>query len=828
MKSRFLLIFALLAFTLTVNAIPAKPVKTTLFTTDGTSVEVTLCGDEHFSFYKDDAGLPYIRNAKGRLEKVTHQFVSDNWKEKTTSNLERAGIRRSRALSPRRLGESGVTTGKHHGLVILMQFTDVKFVTPDPKATFNRFFNEVGYRDNGMSGSVKDYFLSQSYGQLEIDFDIVGPFTTKYEMAYYGAPEGNSNDTNPAGMVAEGIDAASKEVNFSDYDWDNDGEVDQVFVVYAGYNQAQGADANTIWPHEWTLAAANLTRVYNKKTINTYGCSSELMGNGRYATGILDGIGTACHEFSHCLGLPDMYDTSSNGNFGMGPWDIMDQGSYNNNARTPAGYTSYEKIFSGWMEAKEINTMTRINDMKPLASSPEAYILYNDANKNEYYLLENRQPVGFDAGLYGHGLLILHVDYNQPSWKTNNVNTDPSHQRMTIFPADGILQNTNNSLAGDPWPGNSGNTALTNYTEPAAILYNDNVDGRKFMSKPIDNITENTANQTVSFVLCRPELDVPSPDNGTEKTGEVAFTVTWPAVKDAQSYELELTEIGKASDDPKDALVREYDFSACVSKTVGFSDISTKLSSYGLSGWTGSKLFTTPNKLRLGTSTTTGYVRTPTWPVPESTEMTVVIGVAPGTAGTTVKGVLQLAYGNSGEAATIENVSFETSADGKLVFNFTIRKDLFYITITPDKWMFLNYFAIYDGTWSAEQLGIENNGNAKAFAPRLANTITKHNTTTNSYTFSNLKSTSRYIYRVRALGEEGNFSNWSEEKTFVFSSAGIDMVKNSPIGDGITRVYDMQGRLVYSEPTSSFDINHVRSQGILVVKQNGAAQKYVK
>ena len=127
-----------------------------------------------------------------------------------------------------------------------------------------------------------------------------------------------------------------------------------------------------------------------------------------------------------------------------------------------------------------------------------------------------------------------------------------------------------------------------------------------------------------------------------------------------------------------------------------------------------------------------------------------------------------------------------------------------------------------------EHLGIENGGNAKAFAPRLANTVTTYTTTTNSYTFTNLSSTSRYIYRVRALGEEGTYSKWSEEKTFVFSSTGIDMVKTSYFSDGITRVYDTQGRMIYSEPTSSFDINHIPSQGIMVVKQNGTTQKLVK
>ncbi|MBO5603529.1 MAG: M6 family metalloprotease domain-containing protein, partial [Prevotella sp.] len=521
MKTRLLLILSLFLFvSVAVQAVPAKRVKKTVKLDNGKTVELTLSGDEHFSFFTDEDGTPYRLSMNGKYERMTTMEVDSIW---TKRKAERLGLSSSaqstkRNMPKRRAGKpSSVTTGKHRGLVILMQFQDEKFVTDNPKATFNRFFNEVGYSDGGNAGSVQDYFKKQSYGQLEIDFDVVGPFTTKYNMEYYGAPtyddQGNvtANDVNPVGMISEAVDAASAEVDFSNYDWDNDGEVDQVFVVYAGYNQAQGADANTIWPHEWSLAAGGLTKKYNGKTINTYGCSSELRGNGKSYTGQMDGIGTACHEFSHCLGLPDMYDTSSNGsNFGMGPWDVMDQGSYNDNSHTPAGYTSYERMFAGWLTPTEIKTQTRVSGMKPLATDPEAYILYNDNNRNEYYLLENRQPVEFDKGLSGHGLLILHVDYNEDAWTSNTVNNVTTRQRVTIIPADNRLSVYN--LGGDPWPGTSGNTLLTNYTTPAATLYNNNTDGTKFMSKNIDNITENTSDNTMSFVVCRPDMGVPSPD----------------------------------------------------------------------------------------------------------------------------------------------------------------------------------------------------------------------------------------------------------------------------------------------------------------------------
>ncbi len=824
---RYFSIFFVFFLSVTANAVPAKPVKKTMVRADGTVAEVTLCGDEHFSFYKDAAGMPYVKGANGRLMPTTNEFIDNTWTEIKDINLKRAGRHADARKSPRKVGtSSSVTTGKVRGLVILMQFTDMQFSMPDANAFFNRFFNEPGFSDYSMVGSVQDYFKSQSYGQLEIDFDVVGPFTTKHDMAYYGSPRGNSNDSNPVGMVAEAVDAASAVVNFTPYDWDNDGEVDQVFVVYAGYNQAQGADENTIWPHESQLVGWGLGRNYNGKVINTYGCSSELMGDGKRNTGIPDGIGTACHEFSHCLGLPDMYDTSTNGNFGMCIWDIMDQGSYNQSSRIPAGYTAYERIFSKWMTPTEIKSQTTITDMKPLAEAPEAYILYNDNYPDEYYLLENRQPVGFDKGLYGHGLLVVHVDYSKSAWASNSVNTTNGHQRMTIIPADNSLSYTYNELQGDPWPGITGNRELSNYTKPAAEVYNTNTDGSKFMNKSIDNITENNTTHTVSFVACRPPLSQPQPGEGTQVGDQAAFTVTWPAVSGAASYELELTEIGAASTDPENSIVQKYTFDKCVSKSAGFTDISSKLGEYGLAGWSGSKLFTTPNKLRIGTSSTAGTLRTPTWEVPASSEFTIVIGVDVVKEGT-VKGRTRLGYGNQGDQATYDDRSFSFSGPTYLVFNYNVRKNLFFFIIEPDVQMYINYFAVYDGTWSIEQLGLSNanSGFADMSSKVRKKTEVKYFTSdTNSYTFTNLNLSNRYFYRVRAKGAAGNLSQWSEEKMFVFTTEGIEGVASSP-ADGMVSVYDVSGRLIHQAPASRFSLDDIDIRGLLIIKDARGSRK---
>ena len=782
MKKSLMMAVLLLLSCLTAHAVPAYPAKRVITKKDGTKMTLTLRGDEHYSFFTDDEGQTY-QLIDGDYTPVSNDDIKAIW----TARMKKANQSKARRHSVARVGKPvpGLT-GSKKGLVILMQFQDLKFAYDNAHEVFNDYFNKEGYSDFGMTGSVQDYFKAQSYGQFELDFDVVGPYTASQKLAYYGKAVQDYNDERPAELIQEAVQHADDDVNYADYDWDGDGEVDQVFVIFAGYSQAEGASSDYLWPHESHLKAWGINLKLDDTVIDTYACSSELRGDGKISKDMLAGIGTACHEFSHCLGLPDMYNTmDQNASYGMGYWDVMDAGSYNNNGCTPAGFTSYERMFAGWLTPTELNTMTRIQGMKPLTEAKEAYILYNDNNKDEYYLLENRQLVGFDAALGGHGLLVIHVDYNEDSWVMNDVNVAAAHQRMTPIAADGKYDFY--SEAGDPFPGKSGATELTNYSTPAATLYNENTDGRKLMSKPLDNITE-SEDGLISFVACRPELAIPEPGEGTE--GENAFTVTWPAVTGAVSYELELTEMPKATDNPQEALQAEFNFDKCVSKSVGFTDISSKLGDYGLSKWSGNKLFTSPNKLLIGTSSAAGSIKTPTWPVPSSSELTVVIGAQLFKEGTPVKGVIRTAFGNEGETISYDETPFELTESGMMVFNFSTRKELYILEIRPESRMYLNYFAIYDGTWSAEQLGLANQS-ARQMSPKKAVTITNYTTDTNSYTFKDLNTKSRFFYRVRALGEEGTRSQWSEEKGFTFATGIIDMRQETTAKDN--RIFDVRG-----------------------------------
>jgi M6 family metalloprotease-like protein len=523
MKNRTILTILLSLITISCLAIPAKRVRKNLTLTDGSIVVATLTGDENGHWYVDDQGKALTEDSMG----TAHYLSTYETELRMEARAKRLSVRNDgrKARWARRLAASALTrgsddekyegyTGKKKGIVILVNFTDKKFTYT--RDDFHALANEKGYCLNGARGSVSDYFRDQSYGKLEVEFDVVGPYNLSHPMAYYG-----KNKTTPGGSMLDGDDVlvgefateavklADKDVNFADYDWNHNGEVDQVYIMYAGYSEAEGGASTTIWPHEWSLDSAKVDNcggdgkfLVDNVWVDTYACSSELK-NSRGNK--MCGIGTMCHEFSHCLGLEDLYDTSSRSIvFGMDSWSLMDRGAYNGDGHCPCGYTSYERWVAGWLEPVEL-TATDTYHLSPITQSPEAYIIYNEANRDEYYLLENRQLTLWDEENKGHGLLILHVDYDDAVWSHREINNDPSHQRLSIFHADNKAYSYDSDLAGDPYPGTTGNRSLTDASLPSAKLFNANRDGRKYMGKPITDITEE-ADGTITFSFTNPRI----------------------------------------------------------------------------------------------------------------------------------------------------------------------------------------------------------------------------------------------------------------------------------------------------------------------------------
>ena len=510
---KVLLTLSLVAMCLGVAAIPAKRgIWKTITTADGSEVKVQLVGDEHAHYWLSTDGTAYQQAADdGTFKMVDAKAIE----EKAAERRQRINAVRAKRLPQKAAITNTTYIGQKKGLILLVNFNGKSFKASNDKALFERIVNEEGYSEGYFKGSMRDYFMAQSGGLFELDFDVLGPFTVSKAYSYYGSNDSQGNDKYPATMVIEAVNQAKDLVeDWSQYDWDNDGYIDQIYIIYAGYGEADSDDTKCIWPHSYTLSYGKMygdgtgpVTVGNNLKVDTYACGSELQGAYSAHPGSVDGIGTMCHEFSHCLGYPDFYDTNYSGGQGMGNWDIMDQGCNNGDRYQPAGYTSYERWEAGWMEPIVLEeTDVNVTGMKALQNGGESYIVYNKANRNEYYLLENRQKTGWDASLPGKGLLIIHVDYNADAWANNLPNDDPSHQRMTWIAADnnyqyymysGTKYYTEEGMKNDPFPYGSVN-AFNKATTPAAKLYNYNSDRTKYLSSSIEDITQN-ADGTISF-----------------------------------------------------------------------------------------------------------------------------------------------------------------------------------------------------------------------------------------------------------------------------------------------------------------------------------------
>lgn len=521
MKKLYLMLSMLFAFGTAANAVPAKKLQKVITLANGTQVSVELRGDEYLSWWEGTDGTAYRTTATD--ENVFEAFDLEAQKPAAAARRARTEQGRVARLARvknslkgaddkmRGLGGDHITyKGVKKGLVVLVDFKNKKFADGHDLEYYKNVINGKDFSDEeeGYVGSVRDYFLAQSNGQFELDFDVVGPVTMSKNSGYYGNDGAYQKDEKVYEMIKEACDGIQDKVNLKDYDWDGDGEADQVFFLYAGLGQASGGSPGTIWPHEselryWPCGVLS----YPTGKINTYACANELQpetqGSSRY---ISAGIGTICHEFSHCLGFADMYDTTGGGGYGMSVFDVMDQGSYNGNGFVPCNYTAFERIYAGWVEAIELESPATVKDMKSVSDYGRPFIMYNYKNTNEYFLLENRQNTGWDKGLYGsNGLLIVHVNYVPSRWANNSVNaSNEKIQCCTVVNADGSRENTQYSLQGDLYPyevkGVTMNDEFTDESEPAAKLYTKNSDNSYALGIPITQIKRSKG--SISFLVC--------------------------------------------------------------------------------------------------------------------------------------------------------------------------------------------------------------------------------------------------------------------------------------------------------------------------------------
>lgn len=506
-------------------AAKAHTALTTITQSDGSQLTIRLHGDEHFSWYstaddvlivqvgsnyyvaqvEEDGTLkatPQLAHNAGERGTVEEQVINNQNKEKFLNLLN---------AEPQALAKPIGTvtpayfphTGSPKALVILVEFQDVKFKTSDPVATFTHYLKgaegEVApeannaYVTKGMVnyGSVSQYFNDMSKRKFTPQFDIVGPVTVSKNSAYYGSNTGGT-DANFKEMIAEACKNVSTNVNFADYDQDNDGYIDLVYIIYAGYSESFGGNsADCLWPKSGSATfnepGTNISLKLNGKMISRYGINNELNGTPKnWIDGkpLLNGIGLFCHEFSHTMGLPDLYPTveaSRVDNQNPEYWDLMDGGEYTYSGYFPTPYSPWEMDVMDWTAPIELGDEAKQVNLDSYANSRTAYKI--NGENDEYLLIQNIQTEGWWSGITQAfkttGMLVWRIDYPYTTVSLDNrLNNEISKPNVMIVPADGYVISDYNhgdgpkwtdkeykeSLQGDPFPGTANKTELLSVT----------------------------------------------------------------------------------------------------------------------------------------------------------------------------------------------------------------------------------------------------------------------------------------------------------------------------------------------------------------------------
>ena len=435
---RKILIFTVLCIiTVSAWAVPARKGGIVVIQPDGSKITIHQHGDESFHWITNEKGEWLKQEADGFYQVIDSMSVQKAQSRRKASTIQ----------PQQRLGKLNIAP---RGLVILVNYQDVQFSTAD-KAEMDSMLNGENYsRDYSYTyldfeyrikseGSARKYFYDASYGQYNPQFDVVGPVTVSKNMAYYGENDRYGDDKNAELMVAEACELVDDSVDFSVYDSDNDGEVDFVCVIYAGYGEANGGASNTIWPHH-SYVSYKINLQLDGKKINDYVCCNEI----NYYSKQHEGIGTFCHEFSHILGLPDLYATNDAEHKTLGIWDIMASGSYNNYGNTPPTYSAYERFFMGWVtprilvdsENVVLQDLQETNTALLISTTDEHNMNGVSPSPATFYLIENRQTRGWDEHLPWHGMMLTKIQYNATKWNNNTVNNNASAMGVDLIEAD--------------------------------------------------------------------------------------------------------------------------------------------------------------------------------------------------------------------------------------------------------------------------------------------------------------------------------------------------------------------------------------------------------
>lgn len=554
------------------QAVPAYPGLIPMTQPDGTVVNVQLHGDEHGSYMLTEDGylltevnrtLHYADvDAQGRV--VASPFVATSPEARSAdaqkflkrvdmsgtvmpavmANLQAEQIRMEHERQ--RVGALGLfpkrnfpAFGHQKAIVILVEFDEAEFTVDNPRDYFTRMLNEDGFSDWGGEGSAAQWYREQSSGQFLPEFDVYGPVKMPKPMKFYGERVDSRNDLRGYMLPIHACQALDAEVDFSQYDRDEDGYIDNVFMFYAGLGENSGGSGDTLWPHSWDLSyAAALAQqngdgditnyVFDGKKLEHYGMTNEWFG----ATNRPDGIGTFCHEFGHILGLPDLYNTQNQrASFTPDTYDTMDRGSYNNNSCTPPNFSVFERHALGWLEPLTLTGEQSIR-LQPITTNTGIYL--PTPNKTEYYLLENRQKTGWDKYIPGEGMLIWHIDYDSQKWYSNVVNNVNTHQCVDLVEADG--RTSASTRHATPFPGTNNVTEFTNYTVPSMRTW----DG-KDVAFPLTEIAQ-TPEGNIVFNVSGGKKHMEPLEVEVTDIHHQGFTLSWTPTNRANNYLVTVTD----------------------------------------------------------------------------------------------------------------------------------------------------------------------------------------------------------------------------------------------------------------------------------------------
>ncbi len=657
--------FTILTFVITLNlglnisACPARVGSFDVKQPNGEILTIEIHGDVHFNYTTTSDGYLLTSNKENGWDYAKWENGSIVSLGIVAKNLDRRGAEEVKVLE--RNGKFGLVAGAiqnirrmqnvsmlgenppqqraigdprrvERALVILVSFSDYQFTVDSPQKKFDNLLNQPGYSVNGAVGSAKDYFRSMSYGSYDPSFDVFGPIELDNTREYYGARNGDQNDKRPAQMVVDAfakLMQSNSDIDLNNYDADNDGFIDNVYVFYAGPGESNGGGGNSIWPHQWTIqigfnASGNVS--YKGKTIANYACSSELYGgNG------MCGIGTFCHEFTHVLGFPDIYDVGYSGHTTSGSWDLMDSGGHNENGHIPPGYTAYERFFMGWLKPQILNEYGQYTLPSLFASDTSAYIVTYSGKHNLdgarpissiFYTIENRADTLWDTSTPGKGMLATLIKYNLGSWGANKVNVNPNDMGVDI------IEPNNSYWYNDfTYPGTTNTRSFTPYAQ-----------------YPLTNIQYENNLVSFDFAARINTVTFDAWDHGTCGSTSIAEAIefsgiTLPDVVENDGYEFEgwskdisskIVDAGGCGDTyyPKkdetlyavysqNGLIVEREF-GCFRETFnalnceGGENISRTIDEYAdQEGWQGNYLYCSNGRVKVGNAESKGYLVSP-------------------------------------------------------------------------------------------------------------------------------------------------------------------------------------------------------------------------